>query len=184
MARLVGDREMRLILGVLDLAYSDASNGGGETTTGDVAAILEKNYAVMGTFFELYQEKIAQWLADDMAASIQTLVNSGGRINTATRGGSATHRVSGVSRTVGGEQSGTLTYGADQKIETAFRQFIFGGEMQRIVGSIGGTVSAAAVAGKSKRFKSGYTKGRKERVAFVDSGLYVSAFRAWTEENG
>lgn len=172
---------LMLKLGVLDVAYSDA--GGGETTTGDVATILEQNYGVMETFFELYQEKIAQWLADDMAASIQTLVNSGGRINTATRGGSATHRVSGVNRTVGGEQSGTLTYGADQKIETAFRQFIFGGEMQRIVGSIGGTVSAAAVAGKSKRFKSGYTKGRKERPAFVDTGLYVSAFRAWTEDN-
>jgi hypothetical protein len=48
------------------------------------------------------------------------------------------------------------------------------GELQ-----MGGGISAAADAGKSKRFKSGYTKGRKARPAFVDTGLYVSSFRAW-----
>jgi hypothetical protein len=171
---------MQLNLGVLDVAYSDAANGGKETSTGDVAAILEKNYAVMGTFFELYKDKIAQWLADDMAASLQTLVNSGGRIDTSGRTGTASHKVAGMSakRVVSGDQLGTLTYGADQKIENAFRTFLFAGEMKRISG--GANLSAAAQAGKTKRTKSGFTKGKKARPDFVDTGLYASAFRAWT----
>jgi hypothetical protein len=159
---------LTLKLGTLDVAYSDA--GSGATTTGAVAEILEANYGVMGTFFDLYQDRIAQWLADDMAASIQNLVNSGGRIDTSGRGGSASHQVS---------QSGTLTYGADQKIEQAFRAFLFGGEMSKIKGA---QISAVAQAGKTKRTKSGYTKGKKARPDFVDTGLYASSFRAWTEE--
>ncbi len=170
---------MRLVLGVLDVGYSDANNGGKETSTGDVATILEANYAVMGTFFELNQDKIAQWLADDMATSIQNLVNSGGRIDTSGRGSSAMHQIAGKKRSVIGEQSGTLTYGADQKIEAAFREFIFSGQMEKIKGA---SISAAATAGKTKRTKSGYTKGKKARPFAVDTGLYVSAFRAWTED--
>lgn len=170
---------LTLKLGVLDVSYSDASNGGQETTTAVVAEQLEKNYAVMGTFFELYKEKIAQWLADDMANSIQDLLNGGPGINPGARGSSATHRVAGKNRTASGEQSGTLTFGADQKIEAAFRQFLFSGEMEKIRGS---AISAAAAAGKTKRTKSGYTKGKKPRPFGVDSGLYASAFRAWTQE--
>ena len=168
---------LTLNLGTLDVAYSDA--GSGATTTGAVAEILEANYGVMGTFFDLYQDRIAQWMADDMAASIQNLVNSGGRIDTSGRGGSASHQVAGKRRTVSGSQSGTLTYGADQKIEQAFRAFLFGGEMSKIKGA---QISAVAQAGKTKRTKSGYTKGKKARPDFVDTGLYASTFRAWTEE--
>ncbi len=170
---------LTLKLGVLDVAYSDASNGGGETTTGAVAEILEKNYAVMGTFFELYKDKIAQWLADDMSNSIQDLVNGGPGINMGSRSSVASHIISGAKRSVSGEQSGTLTFGADQKIEAAFRAFIFGGEMSKIKGA---QLSADAVAGKTNRTKSGYTKGKKARPDFVNTGLYVSAFRAWTSE--
>ena len=171
---------LTLNLGVLDVAYSDASNGGKETSTADVAGFLEANYAVMGTFFTLYQDKIAQWLADDMANSIQTLVSTGGAIDTSGRSGSASHKVAGMNkkRVVTSEQSGTFTYGADQKIENAFRTFLFAGEMKRISG--GPNLSAAAQAGKTKRTKSGYTKGKKARPDFVDTGLYASSFRAWT----
>lgn len=167
---------LTLKLGVLDVSYSDA--GGGETTTGAVAEILEANYGVMGAFFELYQDKIAQWLADDMANSIQDLVNGGPGINSGARGSSATHRVAGTNRTASGSQSGSLTFGADQKIEAAFRQFLFSGEMSKIKGA---QLSADAVAGKTKRTKSGFTKGKKARPDFVNTGLYASAFRAWTE---
>ncbi|MHB8406236.1 MAG: hypothetical protein ACYDCJ_12515 [Gammaproteobacteria bacterium] len=170
---------MKLELGVLEVAYSDAKNGQGETTTFQVAEILEKNYAVMETFFESRKEQIAQWLADDMASSLQDLIDSGGGINTGIRVTSASHKVGGVKRIVSGEQSGTYTYGADQRIEAAFRSFIFGSEMAKMRG---GVISAAAQAGKSKRFKSGHTPKRKERPAFVDTGLYVSSFRSWTEE--
>ena len=101
---------LTLNLGVLDVTYSDAS-GDGSTSTGDVAQFLEANYEVMGTFFELYQDKIAQWLADDMAASIQTLVNSGGRIDTSGRGSSASHQIAGKKRTASsrGRQTPSLS---------------------------------------------------------------------------
>ena len=70
------------------------------------------------------------------------------------------------------------------KIEQAFRAFIFSGEMGILNKALTGEdLSAAAAAGKTKRTKSGYTKGRKARPAFVDSGLFVSAFRAWTEDS-
>ena len=169
---------LTLNLGVLDLNYSDAG-GDGSTSTGDVAQFLEANYEVMGTFFTLYQDKIAQWLADDMAASIQTLVNSGGRIDTSGRGSSASHQVAGKKRTASGVQSGTYTYGADQKIEAAFRAYLFGGELERVKGAI----SAAAQAGKTKRTKSGYTKGKKPRPLGVDTGLFVASFRCWTTDD-
>ncbi len=114
-----------------------------------------------------------------MANSIQDLVSGRGSINTGSRGTSASHKVGGKKREVSGEQSGTYTYGADQKIEAAFRAFIFGSEMAKLRGAV---ISKAAQSGKSKRFKSGYTKDRKARPAFVDTGLYVSAFRAWSEQ--
>jgi hypothetical protein len=169
---------LTLSLGVLDVPYNDAATGAFGETTGDVAEILEKNYGVMAAFFESRKEKIAQWLADDMANSIQALVNGGRTINAGSRSSSAKSIVSGMKYAVSGEQSGTLTYGADQKIEAEFRAFIFGGEMEKIQGAI----SAAAQAGKTKRTKSGYTKGKKARPFAVDTGLYVSAFRAWTAE--
>ena len=175
---------MILHLGVLDVSYSDAS-GGGETTTGDVAEILEKNYGVMETFYELRKEKIADFLADSMAQSIEMLVKSGRRIDTGERSSFASHKLAGMrkKRRVESDQSGSLTYGADQKIKQEFRAFIFSNEMGRLYQAFSGAaLSAAAAAGKTKRTKSGYTKGRKERPAFVDTGLYVSSFRAWTSE--
>lgn len=173
---------LALNLGVLDVAYSDA-NGSGETSTGDVAEILEKNYHVMQKFFESRQDKIAQWLADDMANSIEMLANGSGPISTASRKSSAQHVLAGVKRTAGGVQSGSLTYGADQKIEAEFRAFIFSGEMQTAMSAAGGgRLSAAADAGVNHRKKKAYAKSNKARPAFVDTGLYVSAFRAWTED--
>lgn len=170
---------MKLLLGILDVSYSDVKSGQGATTTYQVAQLLEKNYSVMATFFESRRDQIAQWIADDMANSIQDLVSGRGSINTGSRGTSASHKIGGIKRSVSGEQSGSYTYGADQKIEAAFRAFIFGSEMAKLKGAV---ISKAAQSGKSKRFKSGYTKDRKARPAFVDTGLYVSAFRAWTEE--
>lgn len=167
---------MILNLGVLDVSYADKKTGK-NVTTFDVAQFLEKNYAVMETFFESRKDQIALWLAEDMANSIQDLANGRG-INTGSRATSASHKIAGVKREVASEQSGTYTYGADQKIEAAFRQFIFSDEMSKMRG----VVSAAAKAGKTKRTKSGYTKGKKARPFAVDSGLFVSAFRAWSSE--
>ena len=178
-----------LHLGVLDVAYSDASSDGAKTT-GEVAEGLENGFGkahgkggfhIMQKFFDSRKDKIAQWLADDMAASIQTLVNTGGRIDTSGRVSSASHQIAGKKRIVSGEQFGTLTYGADQKIETEFRAFIFSSEMQAtLTAAGGGSISAAADAGVNHRKKKAYAKANKARPAFVDTGLYVSSFRAWT----
>lgn len=62
-----------LHLGVQDIAYSD-TDAKGATTTGEVAEFLEKRYHVMETFYELYQEKIGQMLADSMSERIESLM--------------------------------------------------------------------------------------------------------------
>ena len=53
----------------------------------------------MSTFFELRREKIAGYLADSVASAIQDLVN--------------------------GSPKKSPTYGAEQKIESEFRSFIY-----------------------------------------------------------
>ncbi len=149
---------LTLYLGVVDVAYSDA-NGSGETTTGDVATILEDRYQVMQTFFFLNKEKIAGYLADSMAASLQTMINTGRPI----------------------DNRASLTFGADQKIETLFRQFIFSDSMSKLEYAVTGfALSAAAARGVNHRKKHPYAKANKPRPAFVDTGLYVASFRAWT----
>lgn len=141
------------MLGVLDVTYSDA-NGDGTTTTGFVAEKLEQNYGVMGTFFALNEDKIAGILADSMADSIQDLLD--------------------------GKPPASPTYGAEQKIEAAFRTFIYSNAMQKIMDKVGGTISQAAQKGTSSRRKAKTAKAAP-RPAFVDTGLYVQSFRAWVE---
>lgn len=156
---------LTLYLGVVDVAYSDAS-GNGAKTTGDVAEGLEngfggndKGYKIMQTFFFLNKEKIAGYLADSMAASLQTMINTGRPI----------------------DNRASLTFGADQKIETLFRQFIFSDSMSKLEYAVTGlALSAAAAAGVNHRKKHPYAKANKPRPAFVDTGLYVASFRAWT----
>jgi hypothetical protein len=151
---------MILHLGVLDVAYSDA-NGDGSTSTGDVAEILEANYHVMETFYELRREKIAGYLADSMANAIQALVNSGRRPDTRS----------------------TFTFEADQKIETEFRTFLDANEMGRLYAAFTGrSLSAAADRGVNHRKKNPYAQSNKARPAFIDTGLYRASFRAWTTQ--
>lgn len=176
-----------LHLGTLDVAYSDA-NGDATQTTFQVAEELEKRYAPMQTFFESRKQKIADWLADDIANAINRLVRNGTAIkNTGTR---TTRRLkqwyepAGGQRILTSEQS-SLTYGADQRIETEFRRFIFSNEMGNIADARGLGGTFAAKAGVSRRFKDVYnSKGkRKARPFLVDSGLYVSTFRVWTTKD-
>jgi len=142
-------------MGVLDVAYTDPGSST-QTTTGDVATILEANYMVMGTFFNLRREKIAGFLADSMANAIQDLVN--------------------------GAPPRSETFGAEQKIEAEFRSFIFANEMSTLYKAFSGMdLSAAAARGVNKRKLHPYAKANKARPAFVDTGLYVQSFRAWTE---
>jgi hypothetical protein len=146
---------MKLVFGVVDVAYSDATTNG-KTTTGEVAELLEKNYAPMRTFYELNQDKIADVLAESVSESINAIVN-------------------GAPPTI------SVTYGGEQQIEGMFRTFIFSNTMQKIMdkAGAGGVVSMAAQNGTSSRKKA--KAKRKPRPAFVDSGLYVQSFRAWIE---
>jgi hypothetical protein len=144
-----------LNLGVVDLAYSEAS-GNGATTTYDVAKILEANYGVMSTFFNLYQDKIAQILADSVAAAIQDMAN--------------------------GAPVKSPTFGGEQRVEALFREFIYSNTMQNMMTQAGGGVlSQAAQSGVSSRRKKPNAK-RKARPAFVDTGAFVQSFRAWVEQ--
>jgi hypothetical protein len=150
-----------LHLGVVDVAYSDASGGSGATTTGDVATILEQRYHIMSTFFALRRSSISGIFAESMAKSLQRLLKTGQRIDA---------------------NAPSLTFGADQKIETEFRRFIFGGEMDTLHFALTGQerISAAAQAGVNHRKKRPYASSNKPRPSFVDTGLYVASFRAWT----
>lgn len=62
-----------LHLGVQDMAYSDPE-AKGAVTTGEVAEFLEKKYHVMEVFYELYQKKIAEHLADAMSERIESIL--------------------------------------------------------------------------------------------------------------
>ena len=151
---------MRLVLGVLDIRYSDANAAGGSTTTGDVAEALEERYQVMRTFAIRRSEKIGSMLADSMANAILDLAN-GKPVDTAAP-----------------------TFEGEQQIEAEFRSFIYGNEMAiSYAAQTGGeALTKAAAAGVNSRKKRPYSKKNKPRPAFVDTGLYVSSFRAWVEK--
>lgn len=176
-----------LNLGVLVIAYSTAHTGDmakdSQTTTGAVAEELEKRYHVMENFFKSRKQKIADWLADDMAYSIQDLIKRGRSIKSS--GTSTTYRPKQYGekeRLVLSSTTSSITYGADQKIEAEFRKFLASNELgiQRDTMGLGGTVSAKA--GVSHRFKDVYnTKGkRKARPFLIDTGTYSASFRAWS----
>lgn len=154
---------MILVLGVVDVAYSDANGGDATKTTGDVAEGLEERYQPMATFFESRKEKIAGILADSMANSLEVLFQTGNPIP---------------------PDSVTLTYEGDQKIEAEFRAFIYSNEMAIAHKLLtGDDLSAAASAVVNHRKKHPYAKANKARPAFVDTGLYVQSFRAWTKRS-
>lgn len=147
-----------LVLGELEVAYTEASADGAPTvtitSTGDVAEILERRYGVMQTFFDRRRDKIAGYLADSMANALQDRIN--------------------------GRRGGSPTFEAEQKIEAEFRSFLDANEMDILSVGLAGPeitnphISAAAAAGSNSRKKS--TKSNA-RPAFVDTGLYRANFR-------
>lgn len=143
-----------LILGVLDVAYSDAQGQSGSTkTTGDVAEILESKYHVMQTFYDLRKGRIAQFFEEGMSHALQDLFN--------------------------GVRVPNYAYEIEQKVDHEFRSFLDRDEMQRLALALGGApISAAAAAGVSHRFKHPFARKNKARPAFVDTGLYWASFRS------
>lgn len=156
---------MRLVFGVVDISYSDAS-GGAATTTGHVAEILESRYHVMETFYVAREDKIADSLADSLSNAIADVV-------------------SGARRNSDPFQDGM------RDIEREFRDFLDANEMSRIVAGLSEgesaafdwskTFSSAANAGVRSRFKNRTGNDRSPRPVFVDTGLFQESFRAWVE---
>lgn len=148
-----------LHLGVADLAYSDP-DAKGAATTGEVATILEKKYHVMRVFLEQNEAKIGDWLVDAMKGVIENMMAgkplASVNVDLGTKLGKRS--ISGVS--------------INGKIEERFRDYLALGEWQQTSGQS----IAAADRGRTLRRKS--KKGPK-RVAFIDTGLYQAAFRAW-----
>lgn len=66
--RFVG-ADVKLHLGVMDIPYENEN-----TTTGDVAEILEGKYRIMQTFFDRHGEEIAQMMSNDLAAGLENML--------------------------------------------------------------------------------------------------------------
>jgi hypothetical protein len=152
----------KLMLGVVDAAYSD---GDGAKTTGDVAGFLEAEYHVMRTFLEMYEEQIGEFLADAMVGEIESMAQ--GKPVTIFGRDVSTHL---GDRTIAGQS-------VNGKIEEAFRDFLDAREWQQASGQ----KVEAADAGVNHRKKRPHSSKNSARPAFVDSGLYQAAFRAWLE---
>ncbi|EEE1090841.1 hypothetical protein B9M44_005386, partial [Salmonella enterica subsp. enterica serovar Beaudesert] len=53
----------------MDIPYENEN-----TTTGDVAEILEGRYRIMQTFFDRHGEEIAQMMSNDLAAGLENML--------------------------------------------------------------------------------------------------------------
>ena len=155
---------MKLLLGVLDVKYSDAhgvfqrKNGTPpDTSTGEVAGYLEDKYHIIEIFFEERQEKISKWMAEAISHQIADLLS-------------------------GAQPNRDPLFSAMQKIELEFRMFLDSDEISSILPTK--LQSQAAIAGVTHRRKSGYTKGNVSRPLGIDTGLYQASFRAWTDNFG
>ena len=84
---------MKLILGVVDIPYTDSGKvpsaaamararasqkapkgGGSAQTTGDVATILEAKYHVMETFYERHEEEVAAAMEGALAGELENIL--------------------------------------------------------------------------------------------------------------
>lgn len=152
-----------LKLGVLDLPYAEGASykAAGKrkpkhmsnSTTGDVAEILEGKYHVMEVFAELHGDEIAADIADSYMGAVESLQM-------------------GAPMTLdpAGEAMG--------KIKERFDNFITNKEMDSL--GIPGVPTLASLEGHSKRFKHPYAK-RSSRPSFIDTGLYEGSFIPWID---
>jgi hypothetical protein len=168
---------VKLILGVYDVPYSDASYNpvrasknpkyrrgrarrptadvaaSNHKTTGDVAVILEDEYHIMETFFELHEDMIGDMLCQSMSDTLDELAD-------------------------GAPGDLSLTAAATSKIEETFKRWL--SERGMDATATAGVPTKAAMMGVSHRFLHPYAK-RPSRPSFIDTGLYEASFVAWTE---
>jgi hypothetical protein len=140
-----------LHLGVIDLPYTGKKRS---VTTGDVAGFLENKYHVMEVFAIHNETYIANKLEKSLVGTMESLL----------MGAPATLDPFGA--------------GASQ-IEDKFKSFLSTRAVEKV--GIAGVPTGAALSGVSRRHKSGFTRGRKRRPSFIDTGLYQSSFKAWVD---
>ncbi len=156
-----------LVLGVQDMSYAAQFHSSAGTrkrgvskaqaaygkgqTTGEVAKLLEARYHVMQAFVNMNSTEIVAAVEASMLGSVINIVNG---------------------------QPGPIVPGAQalSDIETAFKQSL----SQRAYDGLKGVPTQAAERGVSHRFKKPYAR-RAARPSFIDTGLYQSSFKAWTE---
>jgi hypothetical protein len=144
-----------LNLGVVEMGYD--YNGSAGKTTGDVAEILEAKYHVIEIFYTQHEADIVKAMENSMAGALESLLM-------------------GVPIQTGGNASAA----AMEDIKILFDAFITNQEMDKL--GYPGVPTAASLKGVNHRLKHPYAKGNPARPSFRDSGLYLSAFKAWLDE--
>ena len=142
-----------LHLGVMEIPYSVM----GEATsmnTGDVATILEAKYDVIGNFFDIHGQEIADKVVGGLAGALEDMM--------------------------AGAPPALDPFGsAMSATEAMFGKYIDDEEIRQTGQS--GVPTEAALKGTSLRRKKKYARGPR-RPSFVFSGLYRASFKAWIEE--
>lgn len=162
---------IKIHLGVADVPYARAYQsarkrpGPGPTpaqqaarskiTTGDVAEILEARYSIMHHFLDLHHEEIGDALLEALEDKLEQLA----------RGETP--------------ESGPLFAPGDlADVEQAFRKML---DERELDGKADGVPTKAALAGVDHRLKHPYARSNPPRSSFIDTGLYQSMMRVWSD---
>ena len=131
------------------------------STTGDVAELLEKKYGVMLAYFNSHKKDIAKAMENSVAGALETLLE-------------------------GGSPSESPFSSAESFIDADFRRFLSSSEIESL--GISGVPTKAALDGISHRFKNPKYKNvkgkqvkRPRRPSFIDTGLYQTSMKSWFE---
>lgn len=158
---------MRLHIGVIDYKYTENAKS---VSTGDIAQILEKRYAVMTGFVVSHIQDIANDMAESYAGALDSMMMGSPSGNPADQ---AMSSISGRAK----------EYLSSQDAETVLSP-----------GSKGFPVpTEAALMGVRHRYKDPTSilkkvmSGKKTKVgirrpSFIDTGMYQNSLIAWTEE--
>jgi hypothetical protein len=137
---------MKLLhLGVLDIPEPQ-----GNTTFG-VGKILEDKYGLFSAFVENNDQFIADAIADDAAASLETFLLSG-------------------------QLPDEMLPEASGKISQRMKEFLSLQEVEKL--GLPGVPTKAALQGRSIRFKQ---KRGPRRPSFIDSGVLEASLKAWID---
>ena len=145
---------MRLHIGVIDYKYTENAKS---VSTGDVAQILEKRYAVMTGFVVSHIQDIANDMAESYAGALESMMMGG--------------------------PAGNPMSEATSKISTRAKHYLSSREAERVLAPGSGRFvvpTHAAILGINHRKKNPRTGIR--RPSFIDTGMYQNSLIAWTEE--